>query len=114
MKLGEITIADFVKAGWTPEDIKIIAGLAEKENVGKQPETAQPPQLPNEPQSQSQSQNNGSDNDIAERLKQLEEQNKQLAEQLKAAQAANTSRDNSGNYTEVNPLEQLVELFRKN
>lgn len=97
-----VDILILAKQGYKPNDIKELISMAEDKTVVDEPVFEQPDNKPEINISE-----------LESRLKELEEQNKLLSEQLATAQHANVNKDLSGNYKTVDPVAELCELFRK-
>ena len=118
-----MNIADIIalaKQGYKKDDIKELIALAEE--TEKKPSAD--PQPEDKPDTSGEKQPTDSGNESAQvkaepndeilnRIKELEEQNKSLTEQLKEAQKQNIDKDHSDQYKQINPMEAVAELFRK-
>lgn len=113
MELGNITIADLVKAGWSPADVKgIIELTAPTKPVPTEP-IAQPQADKDKPEQKGEEvpappEKEKPDTDLEERIKALETKNNELLEQLTKAQAANVNRDHSDTPATDTPYDALI------
>lgn len=113
-------ILTLAKNGYKKEDIKELLELSleleERSKAAKQPEDtgATPPENPpTDSETESTQANTGANEEILQRLKELEEQNKLLTEQLAEAQKQNIDKDHSDQFTDTDPMAAVAELFRK-
>ena len=105
-----LDILVLAKQGYKPNDIKELISMAEEKTTVDEPK----PGTETEPViEQPDNKHEINTSELESRLKELEEQNKLLSEQLAAAQHANVNKDLSGNYKTVDPVAELCELFRK-
>lgn len=104
MNLGNLTLEDFVKAGWSAEDVKEIMNLSNKEETHTdeheqtQHNTDEHEQTP-------------PDNELQKQLKEMQEKLTQTQKDLAAAQAVNRNQ----NFGDNNPKsdEEIFSEFVK-
>lgn len=113
-------ILTLAKNGYKKEDIRELLELSleleERSKAIEQPEDtgATPPENQStDSETESTQANTEANAEILARLKELEEQNKLLTEQLAEAQKQNIDKDHSDQFKDTDPMAAVAELFRK-
>lgn len=93
MNLGNLTLEDFVKAGWSAEDVKEIMNLSNKEETHTDEHEPTQPDNEQTHKDTDEHEQTQPDNELQKQLKEMQEQLTQTQKDLAAAQAVNRNQN---------------------